>query len=114
MTLSDLAAAPLSVGVRRVSNAVFGRPHQLEVAAAVAALGPNSTIEEIALKCRERGDDAGLEPPKEAAVRKSVERLVVMKAVDSFPAPRPGSPAYFAPVSANPFWDLAMKMHEDT
>lgn len=111
-TLSGLADAQISLPVRKVSNSFFGRPHQLEVAAAIAALSTGSTIEEITLQCRVRAVEAGLEPPKEGAVRKSVERLVLVKALDTFPSPRPGSPAYFAPTAASPFWDLALNIYQ--
>jgi hypothetical protein len=111
-TLSGLADAQISVSVRKVSKSFFGRPHQLEVAAAIAARGTGSTIEEITQECRERAVEAGLEPPKEGAVRKSVERLVLIRALDTFPSPRPGSPAYFAPLSSSPLWDLALSIYQ--
>lgn len=110
MTLARLARSGLTEQTREISNAVFGRPYQLEVASAIAALDANSTVDEIYMKTRERAGEAQLEPPKEGAVRKSVDRLVIAKAVDGFPPQRPGAPGYFAPNSDSAFWDFAAEL----
>jgi hypothetical protein len=110
MTLA-LADARLTGEIREISNLIFGRPYQLEVAAAIAALGTNSTIDEIYMRTRERAKNAKLDPPKEGSVRKSVERLVTAKAVHGFPAQRAGNPGYFDPNSESAFWDFALELH---
>jgi hypothetical protein len=111
MMLSRLSEAQLTDEVRKVSNSVFGRPCQLEVAAAIAALDTNSTIDDIYMKTRERAEEAGLDSPKVGAVRKSVDRLATARALVEFPAQRPGTPSYFNPNSDSAFWDLALELH---
>jgi hypothetical protein len=110
MTLGRFVEAEPTEEARTLSSLVFGRPYQLEVAAALAALQDSSTIERIYLKARERASAAGLDPPKEGAVRKSIARLIDAKAVDEFPGERPGSPGYFSANSGSGFWDFALDL----
>jgi len=114
MTLPSFAAVPLTADLRNISNRVFGREYQLEIAAALAALDRSSTVEEIFLKARERAESADLEIPKESSVRTAVERLAVAGAVTEFPSPRPGIAGYFEPRPGSSFWDFALELCKAT
>jgi hypothetical protein len=110
MTASEVAEERITIEVRALSKAVFGREYELEVAAAAALLEKNSTVEEIFLKARERAEEAGVEVPKESAVRTSLERLVAATALTGVPSPRPGLSGYFEPRSDSAFWDFALEL----
>lgn len=110
MTVSDISGVRTSNGLRALSNSVFGRHYELEIAAALADLGESSTVEEIFLKARERAIDAGLEVPKEGAVRTSVGRLVTAGALSALSSPRPGIPGYFEPRTQSAFWAFASEL----
>jgi hypothetical protein len=110
MTASEVVEERITNELRALSKAVFGREYELEVAVAVAALGKGSTVEEIFLKARERAAEAGLEVPKESAVRTSVERLVSATALTELRSPRPGVPGYFEPRPNGAFWTFALEL----
>jgi hypothetical protein len=110
MTASEVAEEQITTELRALSKMVFGREYELEVAAAAALLGENSTVEEIFLKARERAEEAGLEVPKESAVRTCLERLVTAAALTGVPSPRPGVPGYFEPRTGSAFWAFALEL----
>jgi hypothetical protein len=110
MTASEVVEEQITAELRAVSKGVFGREYELEVAAAAATLGGNSTVEEIFLKARERAEEAGLEVPKESAVRTCLERLVIAAALTGVPSPRPGLPGYFEPRTDSAFWAFALEL----
>lgn len=110
MTASEVAEEQITSELRALSKAVFGREYELEVAAAAALLEENSTVEEIFLKARERAEEAGLEVPKESAVRTCLERLVIATALIGMPSPRPGVSGYFEPRMDSAFWTFALEL----
>jgi hypothetical protein len=112
MTASQVAAQRVTGELRALSKAVFGRWYEIEVAAAAASLEKNSTVEEIFLKARERAEEAGVEVPKESAVRTCLERLVRANALTGHPSPRPGVSGYFEPRPDSAFWDFALELCE--
>jgi hypothetical protein len=112
MTAGDLARATITEASRRLSQEIFGRPHQLEVAAAVGELHDGFVIEALLKKAEVRAIAAGLAPPKQSAIRKNLERLVKAGAVRSLPSPRPGSPGYYSAAGDSAFWGFASQLYE--
>jgi hypothetical protein len=92
--------------LRDLSNSLFGRPHQLEIAVAIASHSGALTIDEVLDLAQMRAGEAGLDVPKRGAVSKSIDRLVLAKALEEFPSPRPGSPCYFTQIDGSSFWGL--------
>jgi hypothetical protein len=110
MTLTELADTPLTVGSRDLSQDLFGREYQLEVAVAVVRLEAGFVIDDLYMEARRRAADAGLDPPKESAVRKSLAKLVAAGAVDVLPPARRGSPGYYSPAADSAFWPFALQL----
>lgn len=110
--IKSVAHARLTQESRDLSNAIFGRPHQLEVATAVAAMDGGFVIEDLVIKARERASDGGLDPPKDSAVRKNLARLVSGGAVDALPPTRPGIAGYYSVGEASPFWPFLLDLYE--
>jgi hypothetical protein len=114
MTISELAQAQLTAESRVLSNAIFGRDYQLEIAAAAAGLEAGFVTDDLWMETRRRAEDAGLVPPKESAVRTSLARLVSAGALDLLPPSRPGSPGYYSPARESAFWPFALELYART
>lgn len=112
--MPEVAQAALTPRSRELSNAVFGRPHQLEVATAVGAMDAGFVVEDLVLKARERATDAGLDPPKESAVRKNLTKLVSAGAVSVLPSTRPGIAGYYSVDETAPFWPFLLDLYGRT
>jgi hypothetical protein len=92
------------VELRRLSNLIFGRDHQFEVAQAVAVLDPAIGAEDVIDEVRRRSaaEDGGR--PSEATVRKCLERLELMGAVRSARSGRVGVADVWLRQDDSPFW----------
>jgi len=111
MTVQELRSAPLTQESRDLSNEIFGRPLQLEVAAAATCLEQGFVIDDLCMEVRRRAETAGLDPPKESAVRKNLAKLVAAGALDVLPSSRPGSPGYYSPAQDSAFWSFALELY---
>jgi hypothetical protein len=110
MTLRSAARAESSVRCRGLSNDLFGRSFQLEIAFAAAALTSGFTLEELESEIRARAIRADLEPPKSSAVRTGVHRLMNVGVIIELSSPRPGVPTYYQPAPNSSFWPFVMEL----
>jgi hypothetical protein len=67
--------------LRALSNRVFGRDHQIEVAEAVLVLGNDMSADEVIDEVRQRSASEGGGRPSPTAIRNCLERLEPMGAV---------------------------------
>jgi hypothetical protein len=67
--------------LRDISNEVFNRPHQLEVAQAASRQAASFSAGEVIGAVRERARDAGQAPPGDSAARKNLQRLAALRVV---------------------------------
>jgi hypothetical protein len=99
-----LAKRQLTQSARDLSQEVFGRPHQLEVAAAVARVEATFTFEEAYEEAKSRALSAGLEPPGRSAVRTNLQRLARAGALTQVVGASTGEKHAWVRVESNPFW----------
>ncbi len=111
MTVHEVAQATPTTSSRALSKTIFGRDHQLEVGVAAAHMEGGFAAEDLVLEARRAAADAGLDPPKESAVRTNLARLVTARAVIEFPQPRPGSPAHYSAAKESAFWAFALELY---
>lgn len=78
--------------LRQISAEVFGRPHQLEVAQAVAEQAGSFVAEEIIDLVRQRAKDAGEDFPSHSSVRKNLAKLARLRVVNHVESTRRGTP----------------------
>lgn len=88
--------------LRELSNEAFGRPHQLEIAAAVAGLEGTFTVEEVLERVRALARNAGEDAPGPSAVRKGLARLSALRTLSRVKARKGESDLWMATESK--FW----------
>lgn len=111
MTIPEVRQATVTRASRRLSNGLFGREYQLEVAATAASLDPGFLVEDLSEEVTRRAREADVEVPKLSAVRKNLAKLVEAGVVDMLPASRPGSPAHYTAVVESGFWTFAAQLY---
>ena len=76
--------------LRVISYDVFKRPHQLEVAQAVAEASASFEAAEIVDAVRRRAIELDQNPPSESAARKNLARFASLRVVNHISATRKG------------------------
>lgn len=109
--MHEVTQATISSASRKISNDLFGREYQLEVASAAAGLEAGFLVEDLVDEVGRRAHDAGVEVPKQSAIRKSLARLVEAGVIDMLPAPRRGSPAHYTAAPDSGFWLFAVQLY---
>jgi hypothetical protein len=110
MTLPQLAQTATTQALRDVSQTVFGRPHQLEIAAAIAGIQGGFEIDDLHREAQDAASSAGLDRPSRSATQKNLAKLVAAGAVNELPPPRPGVPGYYSAAAASAFWAFALEL----
>src|SRR3954453_17619247 len=80
MTLPQLAHIVPTQSLRALSQTVFGRPHQLEIAAAVAGIQEGFEVDALHRQAQDAATSADLDPPSLGATRKNLARLIAVGA----------------------------------
>lgn len=88
--------------LRELSQEAFGRPHQLEVAAAVAELKGTFTVEEVIEEVGTQAKSAGEDAPGASSVRKGLARLSALRTLSRVKARNGESDLWMATESK--FW----------
>jgi hypothetical protein len=100
----SIAKRQLTPSARDLSQELFGRPHQLEVAAAAARLEPTFSFEEAYEEARSTALSAGLEPPGRSAVRTNLQRLARAGALTQVLGTRTGEKHAWVRAESSSFW----------
>jgi hypothetical protein len=91
--------------LRAVSNRVFGREHQFEVAQAVLALGEDMAADDLVDEVRRRSAAEGGGRPSTSAIRNCLERLEPMGAVKCARSGKVGTADVWLRQTDSAFWE---------
>jgi hypothetical protein len=90
--------------LRELSNRVFGREHQLEVAQAVLALGEDMAADDVVDEVRRRSAAEGGGRPSGSAIRNGLVRLEPMGAVTCARSGKVGTADVWLRQTDSTFW----------